>query len=85
MKRFQCMDMDTSYSASKRPRCEEALKDQSHGILVLDKADWTQLVDIYRMHDETRETVIKRCRDMQVTFEIGGSNTGNKAVLVEMI
>ena len=33
---------------------------------ILNLKDWSQLVDVYKKRDDTREMVIKRCRDMQV-------------------
>ena len=32
----------------------------------LDVSDWASLAASYKAHDETREMVIKKCRDMQV-------------------
>ena len=36
----------------------------------LDMEDWAQLAAAYKLHDETRENVIKRCRDMQVRLSV---------------
>lgn len=46
----------------KRPRSDAA----EASTLLLDMEDWAQLAATYKLHDETRETIIKRCRDMQV-------------------
>ena len=38
----------------------------TRGLEMVDIKDWEALATKYKAHDETRETVIKRCRDMQV-------------------
>ncbi|GAX84422.1 hypothetical protein CEUSTIGMA_g11843.t1 [Chlamydomonas eustigma] len=74
-----------SKQASKRPR---QLCHTECSSTVVDISDWTRLASRYKSQDEMRETVIKKCRDMQklsknaiFSMHRGDMNTASAQIL----